>query len=68
MKILIRIILGLLVTVILLSFCDSWIFSNSEFDWLDNLNEAQDEDFDWNGNVRAKRAEDRYLFTMKNII
>ena len=49
MKILLRIIFGLLVTVVLLSFCDSWIFSNSEFDWLENLNgpiDHGDEDFD----------------------
>ena len=49
MKTLLRIIFGLLVTVVLLSFCDSWIFSNSEFDWLENLNgpiDHGDEDFD----------------------
>ena len=70
MKTVLRIIFGLLVTVILLTFCDSWIFSNSEFDWLENLNEPlyddEDfdkgtEDFDWNGNVRAKRAERKYF-------
>ena len=44
MKILLRIIFGLLVTVVLLSFCDSWIFSNSEFDWLENLNGPIDHD------------------------
>ena len=51
--------------MILLSLCDSWIFSNSEYDWLDNLNEPLhsefEEDFDWNGDVRAKRAEKRYF-------
>jgi hypothetical protein len=49
MKTLLRIIFGLLVTVVLLSFCDSWIFSNSEFDWLENLNghiDHDSEDFD----------------------
>ena len=44
MKILLRIVFGLLVTVVLLSFCDSWIFSNSEFDWLENLNGPIDHD------------------------
>ena len=73
MKTVLRIIFGLLVTVILLSFCDSWIFSNSEFDWLENLNEPlydehelgedfePDPNLDWNGNVRAKRAEKKYF-------
>ena len=70
MKTVLRIIFGLLLTVILLSFCDSWIFSNSEYDWLENLNEPlydeledfePDPNFDWNGNVRAKRAEKKYF-------
>lgn len=65
MKTLLRIVLGLLITVILLSLCDSWLFSNSEYDWLDNLNEPLIDDepgeFDWNGSVRAKRAEKNYF-------
>ena len=48
MKTLLRIIFGLLVTVVLLNFCDSWIFSNSEFDWLENLNGPIDDDEDFN--------------------
>ena len=66
MKIILKIVLGLLLTVILVSFCDSWIFSTSEYDWLENLNEPQhdtefEENFDWNGDVRARRAEKKYF-------
>ena len=52
-------------TVIFLTFCDSWLYS--DYDWLENLNESHDdevvdhEDFDWNRDVRAKRAEKKYF-------
>ena len=58
MKWVIRFIIGIIVSIILLTICESWIFSNSEFDWLENLNENalpgefHSEDFDWNGDVR----------------
>ena len=65
MRLLIRLLCGILITVILLSFCDSWLFGNSEYDWLENLNEplhSDDmDDFDWNGDMRAKRAEKQYF-------
>ena len=63
MKLLIRILFGILITVILLSFCDSWLFGNSDYDWLDNLNDHshEEDEFDWNGEIRAKRGERKYF-------
>ena len=63
MKLLIRLLCGILITVVLLSFCDSWLFGNSEYDWLENLNEPlhEEDEFDWNGEIRAKRGERKYF-------
>ena len=59
MKWVIRFLIGIIISVILLTICDTWLFSNSDYDWLEPLNEVPDPDdiysnhgLDWNGNVR----------------
>ena len=52
----IKFIIGVIFSIILLTLCESWLFSDYEINWLEPINDQPDfddfEHFDWNGDVR----------------
>ena len=62
----IKFIIGVIFSIILLTLCESWLFSDSEINWLEPINEQPDfddfEHFDWNGDVRQVHIQNINIF------
>jgi len=65
----IKFIIGVIFSIILLTLCESWLFSDYEINWLEPINDQPDfddfEHFDWNGDVRARRSEREFFESHK---